>query len=375
MNLPNIPQTDPRAGYLAHKEEIDAAALRTLASGRYILGEEVRGFEHEFAVFVGARHAVAVANGTDALEIGLRALGIGPGDGVVTVSHTAVATVAAIELAGARPILVDIDPADFGMALDDLASVLAKPPVRVRAVIPVHLYGQPAQIEAIVALADSAGAKVLEDCSQAHGAVVKGRQVGRFGALGAYSLYPTKNLGALGDGGVLVTDDDALAGKLRALREYGWRQRYVSNTLGRNSRLDELQAAILRVKLRYLAEENARRREIAARYDEGLAQAAYHLPAMRPEVTHVYHQYVVRARARESVREFLKGQGIATNVHYPLPVHLQPAFRGRVLRGPSQLAQTEAIMGEILSLPIYPQLDEVAVARVVAAMRAAPGGR
>jgi dTDP-4-amino-4,6-dideoxygalactose transaminase len=372
MNLPNIPQTDPRAGYLAHREEIDAAALRAMESGRYILGDEVCGFEHEFSAFVGARHAVAVANGTDALEIGLRALGVGPGDGVVTVSHTAVATVAAIELAGARPILVDVDPADFDMAPADLAAVLAKPPVRVRAVIPVHLYGHPARIDEIAALADRFGALVLEDCSQAHGATVKGRQVGQFGAVGAYSLYPTKNLGALGDGGVLVTDDDALAGKLRALREYGWRQRYVSYTIGRNSRLDELQAAILRVKLRYLTQDNARRREIAARYDVGLAQTRYHLPSTRSEMTHVYHQYVVRTRARESVREFLNAQGIATNVHYPLPVHLQPAFKGRVLLGTSQLTQTEAMMSEILSLPMYPQMDDAAVARVIAALRAAP---
>jgi dTDP-4-amino-4,6-dideoxygalactose transaminase len=371
MSLPPIPQTDPRAGYLAHKAEIDTAIHRVLDGGWYILGEEVRAFEAEFAAFVGVGHGVGVANGTDALEIGLRALGVGPGDGVVTVSHTAVATVAAIELVGATPILVDIDPEDFNMAPGDLAAVLAKPPVPVKAVIPVHLYGHPAPMVEIMTLAERAGAAVLEDCSQAHGAAIDGRQVGRFGALAAYSLYPTKNLGALGDGGVLATDDAALAGTLLALREYGWRQRYISDSPGLNSRLDELQAAILRVKLRYLMAENARRQAIAAAYDAGLAQTPYRTPAARPGISHVYHQYVVLAPERERVREHLKAQGIATNVHYPAPVHLQPAYRGRLPLGPSGLQATEAIQAEIMSLPIYPQMTDGATARVIAALREA----
>ncbi|MSO77056.1 MAG: DegT/DnrJ/EryC1/StrS family aminotransferase [Alphaproteobacteria bacterium] len=374
MTLPPIPQTDPRAGYLAHKAEIDAAIRRVLDGGWYILGDEVRAFETEFAAFVGTAHAVGVANGTDALEIGLRALGVGPGDGVVTVSHTAVATVAAIELVGATPILVDIDPADFNMAPDDLAAVLANTTLRIKAVIPVHLYGHPAPMAEIARLAAKVGAGVLEDCSQAHGAAIDGHQVGRFGAIAAYSLYPTKNLGALGDGGVLVTEDAALAGTLRALREYGWRQRYISDSPGLNSRLDELQAAILRVKLGTLMAENARRQAIAAAYDAGLARTPYRTPAAGPGVSHVYHQYVVRTPERERVREHLKAQGIATNVHYPLPVHLQPAYRGRVPIGPAGLAETEAIQGEIMSLPIYPQMTDAATARVIAALREAMPG-
>lgn len=371
---PPIPQTDPGAGYLALKAEIDAAVARVLASGWYILGKEVEGFEREFAAFTGARHGIGVANGTDALVLGLRALGVGPGDGVVTVSHTAVATVAAVELAGATPILVDVERDSFNMDPADLAAVLARPPLPVKAVIPVHLYGQPTRIAEIVALAGRHGAAVLEDCSQAHGAAVAGRQVGRFGALAAYSLYPTKNLGALGDGGVLVTDDDELAARLRALREYGWRQRYVSDLAGMNTRLDELQAAILRAKLPHLAADNARRRAIAHAYDQGLAGTDLTLPSPPADCTHVYHQYVLRTPDRDGLRQRLRDRGVATNVHYPLPVHLQGAYKDRVPTGPSRLAVTEALMPEILSLPIYPQMTDDAVARVIAAVRAAVTG-
>ena len=370
MSVPPVPQTDPRAGYLEQRAEIDAAIARTLAGGSYILGPEVEAFEAEFAGFLGARHAVGLASGTDALVLGLRALGIGSGDGVVTVSHTAVATVAAIELVGAVPILVDVEPETFTMDPDDLEVVLRAPPRPVKAVVPVHLYGQLSPMQAICKLAAARGAAVLEDACQAHGASLAGRKAGCWGAAAAFSFYPTKNLGALGDGGGLVTDDPELAERARSLRQYGWRQRYISDVAGLNSRLDELQAAILRVKLGRLDAHNARRRAIAERYRQGLADAALILPAERPGAVHVWHQYVVRLKERERVRAALAERGIGTGVHYPQPVHLQPAYAGRLAMGPSQLAATEALAGEILSLPIYPQMTDAAIDRVIEALRA-----
>jgi dTDP-4-amino-4,6-dideoxygalactose transaminase len=368
-----IPQTDPRAGYLEQKPEIDAATARALAGGAYILGPEVEGFEAEFARFLGVGHAVGVASGTDALVLGLRALGVGPGDGVVTVSHTAVATVAAIELVGAVPILVDVEPGAFTMDPDQLELVLKYPTAAIKAVAPVHLYGQPAAMDRIGAIAQARGVPVLEDACQAHGASLDGRRTGAFGAMGAFSFYPTKNLGALGDGGAVVTSDPGLAGRARELRQYGWRRRYISETAGLNSRLDELQAAILRVKLTRLEAHNARRREIAGRYAQALAGLPVELPAERAGAFHVWHQYVVRVKDRERVRSALAERGIGTGIHYPRPVHLQPAYAGRLPLGPSGLPVTEALAQEILSLPIYPQMDAVAVERVIEALGAILG--
>ena len=364
-----IPQTDPKAGYLAHRADIDAAIQRVLDSGWYILGKEVAAFEDEFAAFVGKGHGVGVANGTDALVLALRALDVGPGDGVITVSHTAVATVAAVELVGATPILVDVDQG-FTMAAEQVAAVLAKPPIPVKAIIPVHLYGQPVDMAAIMPLAETHGVAVLEDCSQAHGATWLGGQVGTFGRVAAYSLYPTKNLGALGDGGVLFTPDQALAARLKALREYGWKDRYISDEAGQNTRLDELQAAILRVKLKGLAADTARRQAIGAAYDAGLAGANVTRPWRRPDTTHVFHQYVLRHPDREGLKARLKEKGVMANVHYPLPVHLQPAYRGRVATGPSGLGATEAASREVLSLPMFPQMTDAQVQRMIEAVKA-----
>ena len=366
-----IPQADPKAGYLAHRDEIDAAIHRVLDSGWYILGREVEAFEAEFAAFCGTSHAVGVANGTDALVLALRAVGVGPGDGVVTVSHTAVATVAAIEQVGAVPVLVDVDEA-YGLDPAALEAVLAADPTggRLRAVIPVHLYGQAVDLDRVLALAERYGVSVIEDCSQAHGATWRGRPVGGFGAVAAFSLYPTKNLGALGDGGVLTTDDPALADRLRALRQYGWRERYISESAGQNSRLDELQAAVLRVRLGYLAVGNARRREIAATYNRALTGLPLSLPKRREESVPVFHQYVVALDERDAVREALRDRGVLTNIHYPMPVHLQPAYRGRVPLGPGGLPRTESLAGRILSLPLYPELQDAAVDRVIEALKA-----
>lgn len=363
-----IPQTDPRAGYLAHKAEIDAAIGRVLEGGLYILGREVEAFEGAFAAFLGVAYAVGVGSGTDAIELALRACGIGSGDLVFTVSHTAVATIAAIERAGSTPVLVDVEPGAYTMAPRELARALqAPPPGRPAAVLPVHLYGQPADLSAIAEIARAYRLRLIEDCAQSHGALYRGRPAGSFGDIGCFSFYPTKNLGALGDGGIVVTDDPALATALRELREYGWRDRYVSARAGINSRLDPIQAAILGVKLATLPSDNAQRQAIADRYDAGLGGLPLALPVRRPEATHVFHQYVIRLAERDRLRERLRAAGIGTGIHYPVPVHQQPAYRGRL--GPSGLGVTERAAPQILSLPIYPQLADQAVARVIAEIR------
>jgi dTDP-4-amino-4,6-dideoxygalactose transaminase len=361
----DIPQNSPYANVLAHKAEIEAATARVLASGWYILGEEVAAFEREFAGYAGAAHAIGVASGTDAIQLALRALGVGAGDAVATVSHTAVATVAAIELAGATPVLVDIDPETFTM---DAACLERAMHPRVKAIVPVHLYGHPANLAAILPIAERHGAAVIEDCAQSHGAVLRGRATGTGGRAGAFSFYPTKNLGALGDGGAVVTNDADLSARIRSLREYGWRERYVSSEAGLNSRLDEMQAAILRVKLRYLDAENARRREIASWYNQLLAGLPLALPTIARGVTHVFHQYVVRTPLRDALREHLQQSSIGALIHYPVPVHLQPAYRDRVILA-GTLEASEAAAREVLSLPMFPELPGDAVERVCAAVR------
>ncbi|MFN4282547.1 MAG: DegT/DnrJ/EryC1/StrS family aminotransferase [Alphaproteobacteria bacterium] len=370
-----VPQADPKAGYLAHQAEIDAAVTRALASGWYILGQEVAAFEKEFAAFESAAHGIGVANGTDALEIILRGLGIGPGDGVVTVSHTAVATVASIELVGATPVLADIDD-HYTLSPQALEAALAgemaggkgdKP--KIKAVIVVHLYGQIADMAAIAAIAKKYGIAIIEDCAQAHGATLGGKPVGSWGAAAAFSLYPTKNLGAFGDGGIVTTNDGLLAEKIRALREYGWRKRYISDLSGMNTRLDELHAAMLRVRLQYLAEENARRAAIADVYDaalEGLCER----PLRRAGAGHVFHQYVIRSDARDALQEKLRDAGIGTNVHYPVPVHLQPAYVGKTWLVGGGLPKTEKASEQVLSLPMFPQLADAQVEETVAALKA-----
>ena len=373
MNVPviTVPQANPGAGYRALQGEIDAAVARALGSGWYILGAEGRAFEAEFAAWLGAGHAVGCANGTDALALALRALDVGPGSTVVTVSHTAVATVAAIEMVGATPLLVDIEPEYYTMNPDELAAVLDTPPVGlppIRAVIPVHLYGQAADLGPIVAASGKHGVAVIEDCSQAHGATLNGRKLGTFTEVATFSLYPTKNLGALGDGGVLATGDPARAARLAALRQYGWRTHYVSDEVGVNSRLDEIQAAILRVKLRHLDAQNMRRQTIADAYDVALATGAIRPPGRRAGAGHVFHQYVLRVPDRAAVQARLRAAGIGTGVHYPMAVHQQPAYRGRIALGPSGCVASERASAEVLSLPMFPELTNAQVETVCAAV-------
>lgn len=371
MNAITVPTANPGAGYLAHKEEIDAAVARALASGWYILGAEGKAFEAEFAAWLGTQRAVGCANGTDALALALRALDIGPGCTVVTVSHTAVATVAAIEMVGATPLLVDID-SFYGMDAAELAAVLDAPPAGlppIRAVIPVHLYGQPADLDPIRAACARHGVAVVEDCSQAHGATLGGRKVGTMGEIGTFSLYPTKNLGALGDGGIIATNNPARADRLAALRQYGWRQHYISDETGVNSRLDEIQAAILRVKLGYLDQQNARRQSIAALYDATLAGSALRPPARRPGATHVFHLYVVRTSHRADIQATLRAAGIGSGIHYPQPVHRQPAYLGKIAMGPSGCVATAHACEQVLSLPLFPELTDAQVETVCGVLR------
>ncbi len=367
-----VPQANPGAGYRALQSEIDAAVARALQSGWYILGQEVRAFEAEFAAWLGATAAIGCGNGTDALALALRALGVGPGMSVVTVSHTAVATVAAIEMVGASPLLIDIEPDYYTMDPAELADVLDHPPAGappIRAVIPVHLYGQPAALEPIVAACARHAIPVIEDCAQAHGATIGGRKVGNFTQAATFSFYPTKNLGALGDGGMVVARDAALGADIAALRQYGWRTHYISDAIGVNSRLDELQAAILRVKLQHLDAQNARRVAIAAAYDDALRNSALAPPARRAGAGHVFHLYVLRTPDRAAVQARLRAEGIGTGVHYPSPVHLQPAYRSRVALGPAGCRATEIAAGQVLSLPMYPELDDGQVAKVCGVLR------
>ena len=366
-----IPQANPGAGYRAVKPEIDAAVARALESGWYILGAEGRAFEAEYAAWLGTSRAVGCANGTDALVLALRSLGVGPGSAVATVSHTAVATVAAIEMVGATPVLIDIEPDHYTMAAAELATVLADPPAGlppIKAVIPVHLYGQAADLVPIMAAAARHGAAVIEDCAQAHGATLGNRKLGTFTEVSCFSLYPTKNLGALGDGGVIATNDAARADDIAALRQYGWRTHYISDQRGVNSRLDEIQAAILRVKLTHLDAGNARRQAIAAAFDAALPAGLR--PARRAGASHVFHQYVLRVADRAAVQAGLRAQGIGTGVHYPVPVHLQPAYRGRIAMGPAGCAATEQASGEVMSLPMYPELTDAEVAEICAKVAA-----
>lgn len=362
-----IPQTDPRAGYLAQKAEIDAAISEVLNSGQYILGSTVERFEADFAAYLGAAHGIGCASGTDALELALRACDIGEGDLVFTVSHTAVATVAAVERAGATPVLVDIEPGGFGIDPDALEAALRRPPPgRPAAVLPVHLYGEPADLDAIAGLSRSRGLRLIEDCAQSHGATYHGRPAGSFGDFACFSFYPTKNLGALGDAGMVTASDPSLAQAAREIREYGWRERYISARVGINTRLDPIQAAVLAAKLPRLDADNDRRQQIAANYDQDLAGLPIMLPPRRADISHVFHQYVIRSGQRDRLREHLRGAAIGTGIHYPVPVHLHPAYRGRVPIGPTGLRNSERVASEILSLPIYPQLSNSDAARVVA---------
>lgn len=356
--------SNPKAQYEAHKTAINEAIGRVLEKGRYILGEEVAAFEHEFALYAGVVHGIGVGSGTEALHLALRACEVGPGDEVVTVSHTAVATVSAIDLAGAIPVLVDIEPAYYTMDPEALERAIT---AQTKAVIVVHLYGQPAEMERILAIAQSKGIKVIEDCAQAHGAMYSGKRAGSMGDIACFSFYPTKNLGAIGDGGMVVTNDENLAKRCRLLREYGWSERYVSHIPGWNSRLDEIQAAVLRVKLRTLDVDNDSRRILAGTYNAAFNDGSFILPTERSGCRHVYHLYVIRCRHRDALRDHLVKMNVGALVHYPVPVHIQPAYKN-IMRISGSLRETELVASEVLSLPIYPELKSKDIAKVIEAI-------
>lgn len=369
-----IPQVDPRAGYREDKALLDAAVLRVLDSGMYIMGQEVEAFEVEFAAWIGARHGIAVANGTQAVEIALRSVGVGAGDLVLTVSHTAVATAAAIRACGAEPVWVDVADGHFTMdvgLLDETAATLRAGPdgARLKAVVAVHLYGAMVEPGPLLEVCRRHELKLVEDCAQAHGAAWDGKRAGSFGDASAFSFYPTKNLGALGDGGMVCTSDDAAAELARLIRQYGWKERYISAIEGINSRLDPVQAAILRIGLVRLEERNQRRRAIAALYDAGLTGGAITTPAVPALLTHAYHQYVVRTTDRDGLAARLRAEGVGTGIHYPVPVHAQPAYLGRFDRHCRTLRNTEAVAADILSLPMYPQLTHDDARRVTDLIR------
>jgi dTDP-4-amino-4,6-dideoxygalactose transaminase len=362
-----IPVAHPQSEYLSFKAEIDQAIAAVLQNGRYILGPEVSEFEKEFAAYVGVQHAIGVASGTEAIELTLVGAGIEPGDEVITVSHTAVATIAAIHRVGAIPVLVDIEPHFYTLDPALLETALSS---KTRAVLAVHLYGQPCDMGAIADFCQRKGLLLLEDCAQAHGARYLSKRVGSMGFASAFSFYPTKNLGAIGDGGMVVTESAEVAERVRSLREYGWKERYVSHARGMNSRLDELQAAILRVKLRHLDDQNNLRQRWAHFYQQGLEGLPFTLPNARAGTEHVYHLFVLESDCRDQLQQKLKERGVGTAIHYPFAVHQQDAYR-KITRCPRALPETERAIQRILSLPLYPELGEAHVKKVITEIREA----
>jgi dTDP-4-amino-4,6-dideoxygalactose transaminase len=360
-----IPFLDLGAGHAEARAELDAAWQRVWASDRLILGPEVEAFEAEFAAYCGAAHCVGVGNGLDALTLILRGLGIGAGDEVIVPSNTYIATWLAVTHAGATPVPVEPDPETFNL---DPARVESAVTPRTRAIMPVHLYGQPADMDPIAAIAGRHRLAIVEDAAQAHGARYRGRRVGTLGAAAGFSFYPTKNLGAFGDAGAVITDDAALAARVRTRRNYGSQQKYVNESAGVNSRLDELQAALLRVKLARLDAWNRRRQAVAERYRALLAVVGVGLPSVPGWAEPVWHLFVVRAPARERLRAALARRQVETMVHYPIPPHRQAAYAALALAEGS-LPITERLQREVLSLPLWPQISEAQLVRVAGAIR------
>ena len=357
-----IPFIDLTRQYKAIEEEILSATKRVFEKGRFILGEEVSAFEEEFARYCGVRYGVGVNSGTDALYLALRAAGIGEGDEVVTVANSFIASALAISFTGAKPIFVDIEPETYNLDPNALEHLLKRQRTtgkrqRIKAILPVHLYGHPAQMDAVMEVAHRYHLAVIEDACQAHGAKFNNKTAGSFGAMGCFSFYPTKNLGGSGDGGMVITDDKKLYEKLRLLRCYGEKKKYEHILQGGNSRLDEIQAAILRVKLRYLDKWNDQRRAKALRYKKELEGSGVVCSVEKEGSHHVYHLFVIRTRKRNSLGAFLKGKGIETLIHYPTPIHLQKAYKDLgYQRG--DLPVTERYAQGILSLPFFPELSE-----------------
>lgn len=360
-----VPQCNPGAANIKQRDKILEVMTNVLDSGWYILGKQVRTFETEFARFCGSSFCLGVASGTDALELALRALNLPPDAKIATVAFTASATGAAIRRAGLSPVFVDIDENSFTMSPEALIKTLAR--IKgIKAVIPVHLYGHPADMVEILNISKEYELPVIEDCAQAHGAEILDRRVGTWGIMGCFSFYPTKNLGGIGDGGAITTSDAKLHEHLGALRQYGWHERFISSENGINSRLDELQAAILSIKLEQLENDNIRRREIAEIYNVNLKALPLALPTLRDDCCHVYHQYVIQCDKRDALMKHMEKNGIGCSIHYPQALHTQPAFTDCEYL---DLENTETKLKTILSLPMYPELTDVMVEETIIAAR------
>jgi len=355
-----IPMLDLKREYQSIKNDIDRALAGVLNNAFFVLGENVAAFEQEFAAFIGTRFAVGVGSGMAALHLALRALEIGPAHEVITVANTAAATAMAIAATGAQPVFCDIDERTHTL---DPEKISQKITAKTRVILPVHLFGHPADMAPIVSAARSRGLFIVEDACQSHGAAYRGKKTGALGDIGCFSFYPSKNLGCYGDGGMVTTDDADLADRLRMLRNYGQRGRYEHLVMGYNSRLDELQAAVLRVKLKYLDAWNQKRRAWAGIYHELLHDLPIVLPVEQQDARHVYHLYVIRVTDREGLGRFLKTSGVMTNIHYPVPLYRQPAFAG-LTTAPVQLPVTEQCTAQILSLPLFPWITETEIQRV-----------
>ena len=361
-----IPFLDLKTQYRAIRSEILEAVTATLDSGTFVLGPEVAAFEEAFAPYAGSSHAVGVNSGTAALQLALVAAGIGPGDEVITVPHTFVATVAAILYLGARPVLVDVDPASYTLDPSCLEAAIGP---RTKAIIPVHLYGQPADMDPIMEIARRRGLIVVEDAAQAHGAEYKGRRCGGIGDLAAFSFYPGKNLGAYGEGGAVTTNREDFARTLRMLRDWGQETKYEHKLLGYNARLESIQASVLRVKMRHIDRWTAARRSIAERYDAGFAGLRHVLPpAIDPDRRHVFHIYAVRVRDRQRFMTFLGGEGVGTAIHYPFPVHTLEGYRTLGYHA-GDFPVAERVASEVVSLPMFPEMTDGMVDAVIAAVR------
>jgi dTDP-4-amino-4,6-dideoxygalactose transaminase len=362
----NIPMVDLHGQYLTLKDEIDGALLQALGETRFILGPNVQALEQETADYLGVKHAVGVASGTDALHLALLAAGIGEGDEVITTPFTFIATAEAISYVGATPVFVDIDPYTFNLDIEKVAAAVTE---KTHAVIPVHLFGQPADMDALMALCEASNLLIVEDCAQSFGAHVNGRMTGSLGALGAFSFFPSKNLGCYGDGGLITTNDDEHANELRILRNHGSRERYHHNVIGYNSRLDELQAVILRIKLKHIDQYNSQRRRVAHRYSEGLADTGIQTPFEDGKGLHVYHQYTLLHEKRDAIMQALQAKNIACAVYYPIPLHKQDVYMDSY-RGLS-LPVTESVSAKCFSLPVYPELEDEKVDAIVEVIKGA----
>lgn len=356
---------NPHAQYLRHKASIQFAIQEVLAGGNYILGPNVAKLEHEFAQYLGCKHAIGLNSGTDALILGLKLLGVGPGDEVITVSHTALATVSAIVATGATPRLVDIEEDSLTISSAEIRSAVNS---KTKAIIAVHVYGMSCDLNAIMSISREHSIPVIEDCAQSAGAVYGGVKLGVTGALGCFSFYPTKNLGAIGDGGMIVTNDPELAERAQRIRQYGWDMNRNAEEPGVNSRLDEIQAAILRVKLKTLDEDNSKRIALAERYDRDLGDLPIKRPILRKDRSHVYHLYAIQAANRDGLKDYLYSNGVAAGIHYSIPPHRLDGYAKKVLLH-KELKATERVCNTTLSLPMYPELTEAEQSHVIHQIR------